>query len=175
MDLRTEITGHVARMRQTAAARGANLAAPLLVLGTSERVGSNWLSDTLRAALPQHNEPLRQQISAAHPISALNPDPVCLNELTGDMLGVYGRHWLACFVASKYGPVRQVVKETNLYFTVKTLLELLPDAPIVVASCSPLGVASSFAGSELFARWDYPSIYRRLVAMTRDVACRARL
>lgn len=167
MDLNTEITGHLTRMRRAAGARGVELAAPLLVLGTSERVGSNRLSDTLRAGAPQHNEPLRQQIGAAHPLSALNPDPVDSDTLTADRLGVYGRHWLAYFVASKYGPVRHVVKETNLYFTVAALLRLLPDAPIAVASRSPLGVANSFTRSGLFHRWGYPPVYRHLLATTR--------
>ncbi|WP_331763285.1 hypothetical protein [Streptomyces sp. NBC_01238] len=31
--------------------------APVLALGIFERVGSNWLSDSLRAEMPQHNEP----------------------------------------------------------------------------------------------------------------------
>jgi hypothetical protein len=41
-----------------------NLNPPVLVCGIAERVGSNWLSDTLRDALPQHNEPLRQQVTS---------------------------------------------------------------------------------------------------------------
>ena len=46
---------------------------PLLILGTCERVGSNWVSDSLRPAAGQHNEPFRQQIGPDHPWSAVNP------------------------------------------------------------------------------------------------------
>jgi hypothetical protein len=46
---------------------------PVLLLGVMERVGSNWVSDTLRSVTGQHNEPFRQQISSAHPLSSLNP------------------------------------------------------------------------------------------------------
>ena len=40
--------------------------------------------------------------------------------------GVLGRHWLVSFAVAKYGPARQVVKETNLFFALPALLALLP-------------------------------------------------
>ena len=46
--------------------------------------GSNWLSDSLRSALVQHNEPLRQQLGPQHPLSALNPDAVDVDEAVLD-------------------------------------------------------------------------------------------
>ena len=60
-------------MREAAQERGEVLLPPLLILGTSERVGSNWISDTLRPLLGQHNEPFRQQLGPGHPLSPLNP------------------------------------------------------------------------------------------------------
>jgi hypothetical protein len=160
--MRTEV------MRSAAQARGASLLPPLLMLGTSERVGSNWLSDTLRPVMDQHNEPFRQQLSADHPLSALNPQAVPPGEVTGAALGTYGRHWLITFVTSKYGTARQGVKETNLFFALASLLALFPDSPVAVLSRSPLGVASSFLRSSLFTQWDYRSRYQQMIAMTRS-------
>jgi len=137
--------------------------APLLVLGTSERVGSNWLSDTLGTWWQQHNEPLRQQLDPTHPLSSANPDPV--TDLAAVPLSGLGRHGLVTFVVGKYGPVLQVVKETNLFFTTQVLMELFPDSPVVVASRSPLGVISSFTRSGLFRRWRYPARYAQLAAV----------
>ncbi len=61
-----------ARVREISASRDGILP-PLLLLGTMERVGSNWVSDTLRPVTGQYNEPFRQQLGPAHPLSALNP------------------------------------------------------------------------------------------------------
>lgn len=71
-----EINQRVAKARLAVGASGVSLLPPLLVVGTSERVGSNWLSDTLGSAgLPQHNEPLRQQLGATHPLSSPTRTP----------------------------------------------------------------------------------------------------
>ncbi len=122
-----EISQRLADASSAARERGERVLPPLLILGTSERVGSNWASDTLRPAAAQHNEPFRQQLAAEHPWSALNPrftaDERCLP--ASDALG---RHWLVSFAVSKYGPARQVVKETNLFFALPALLALLPGA-----------------------------------------------
>ena len=37
---------------------GGSVLPPVLLLGVMERVGSNWVSDTLRPVTGQHNEPL---------------------------------------------------------------------------------------------------------------------
>src|ERR1700685_4540992 len=86
-----EIRRRIEVMRSTACACGTSLLPPLLMLGTSERVGSTWLSDTLRPVMEQHNEPFRQQPDAGHPLSPLNPRAVPVREVTG-ALGTYGRH-----------------------------------------------------------------------------------
>lgn len=163
-----EIRARSEVMRSAAQARGASLLPPLLMLGTSERVGSNWLSDTLRPVMDQHNEPFRQQLGADHPLSALNPQAVPAGQVTGTALGTYGRHWLVTFVTSKYGAARQGVKETNLFFALTSLLTLFPDSPVAVLSRSPLGVASSFRRSSLFTRWDYRSRYQQMITMTQS-------
>ena len=154
-----EIAARVAAMRESSEA----ILPPLLLLGVMERVGSNWVSDTLRPVTGQHNEPFRQQLSAAHPLSALNPG-LSLGDPSRD-LGAYGRHSLVTFAAGKHAPVRQVIKETNLFFALPALLALFPDSPAAVLTRSPLGVASSFARGGLFRRWDYRPRYRQLAAM----------
>lgn len=68
-----EVEARLTAFIRTARERGEQVQAPLLILGTSERVGSNWVSDTLRPVLGQHNEPFRQQLGPDHPWSALNP------------------------------------------------------------------------------------------------------
>jgi hypothetical protein len=161
-----EIDSFLERMREDAARSGTVLRPPLLLLGTSERVGSNWLSDTLRPITGQHNEPFRQQLGSGHPLSALNPDVTNLDQ-AAKMLGPYGRHWLVSFVASKYATTRQAVKETNLFFAWSNLLALFPDAPITVLTRSPLGVVSSFARGDLYRRWAYQSRYHQMVVTTR--------
>ena len=137
-----EIAATVQTMRAAARQRGGILYPPLLLLGTSERVGSNWISDTLRPVMGQHNEPFRQQLGAAHPLSPLNPALASLSG--GAELGSLGRHWLVTFTAAKYATSRQAVKETNLFFGLPGFLALFPGAPVLVLSRSPLGVASSF-------------------------------
>lgn len=166
-DVMAEIRGRTEVMRSAAGACGTSLLPPLLMLGTSERVGSNWLSDTLRPVMEQHNEPFRQQIDADHPLSALNPRAVPAGEVTG-ALGTYGHHWLVTFVTSKYGITRQGVKETNLFFALASLLALFPDSPVAVLSRSPIGVVSSFMRSGLFTRWDYRSRYRQMITITQS-------
>lgn len=155
-----EIAGRVAAMREA----DGSILPPLLLLGVMERVGSNWVSDTLRPVTGQHNEPFRQQVSPAHPLSALNPG-LSLGDSPPD-LGPYGRHWLVTFAAAKHAPVRQVIKETNLFFALPALLSLFPGSPVAVLTRSPLGVASSFARGDLFRRWGYRARYRQLTAMT---------
>src|ERR1700735_2266942 len=117
-----EIDARLCITRGRAAEQGAVLRSPALALGVSERVGSNWLSDLLRVAMVQHNEPLRQQIGPGHPLSALNPSVADITEAELDGLG---RHWLVTFALSKYSTGdRQLVKETNLFFAVPMLLRL---------------------------------------------------
>lgn len=154
-----EIAGRVRAIRDAEA----GVLPPALLLGTMERVGSNWVSDSLRPVAGQHNEPFRQQVSPAHPLSSLNP-----GLSPGDALrpGPYGQHWMATFAAGKYAPVRQVVKETNLFFALPAFLSLFPDSPAAVLTRSPLGVASSFARGDLFRRWGYRARYQQMTAMT---------
>lgn len=107
-----EISQRLSDMASATGEDGPQVVPPLLILGTSERVGSNWISDALRPAAVQHNEPFRQQIGPAHPWSALNPG--FAGSGSGlPAIGAFGRHWLVSFAVSKYGPARQVVKETN--------------------------------------------------------------
>jgi hypothetical protein len=109
-----EVGARVAAMRDA----GISALPPLLLLGVMERVGSNWVSDTIRPVTGQHNEPFRQQVSPAHPLSALNPGMGAED----CSLGLYGWHRLVTFAAGKYAPERQVIKETNLFFALPVLL-----------------------------------------------------
>ena len=162
-----EIGGRLRELRVVAAQHGQRALTPLLVLGTFERVGSNWFSDTLRPSVTLHNEPFRQQLHPTHPFSALNPDLVRIENLRTADLHPYERHWLVTFVLSKYGRERHVVKETNLFFAVHNVLGLFPDAPVVVLSRSPVGIASSFARAGLFERWGYVGRYAQVYEMAQ--------
>jgi hypothetical protein len=136
----------------------------VLLLGTSERVGSNWALDSLRHASVQHNEPVRQQLGHDHPLSPLHsgkdPEHSKYSPVT--------EHWTRCFVEGKKVGGRHMIKETNLYFAVLPFLRLFPDSPVVVLSRSPLGVAGSFFRGGLWERWRYDSVYRRIAAMVRE-------
>jgi formylglycine-generating enzyme required for sulfatase activity len=166
--LLAEIGARLQAMSEAARERGDKLLPPLLILGTSERVGSNWISDTLRPALGQHNEPFRQQLAPSHPLSPLNPRPASLTGNDPLAVGNLGWHWLVSFAVSKYAATRQAVKETNVFFALPALLDLLPGAPAVVLSRSPLGVASSFMRGRLFTRWGYRARYQQMIALTSD-------
>ena len=160
-----EIDARLSTTRSRAADQGAALRPPVLALGVSERVGSNWLSDLLRAEIEQHNEPLRQQIGPVHPLSALNPG---VADITDAELDGLARHWLVTFALSKYATGhRHLVKETNLFFALPALLRLFPQAPVVVLTRSPVGIASSFMRGGLWARWRYAGRYAWLAATTR--------
>jgi hypothetical protein len=161
-----EIDQRVTELRAHARAGGVTMLPPVLALGTSERVGSNWLSDTLRPVMPQHNEPFRQQLGGLHPLSPVNPYGVGVEQVPRALLGTLGWHALVECVIAKYTPARHLVKETNLFFAARSLLRLFADAPAVVLTRSPLGVASSFARFQLFDRWGYADRYRQMVTMT---------
>ncbi|MFD0352905.1 hypothetical protein ACFVHW_04035 [Streptomyces sp. NPDC127110] len=139
-------------------------AAPVLALGIFERVGSNWLSDSLRPFMPQHNEPLRQQLGRHHPLSPLNPAPGGLDA----RLDGLGRHHLAGALSDLYGRPRHLVKETNLFFATKAVLGLLPDSTALILTRAPVGIASSFARGGLWDRWRYAERYRQLAAAARS-------
>lgn len=148
----------------------AHTTAPVLALGTFERVGSNWLSDSLRAEMPQHNEPFRQQLSRKHPTSPQNRVPL---ELTGGAwLGELERHHLACALSDLYGDPRHLVKETNLFFSTDTTLALLPCSPVLVLTRAPVGVASSFARGRLWKRWSYGERYDQVAVTARSARWR---
>ncbi|MEV7869158.1 hypothetical protein AB0P17_24395 [Streptomyces sp. NPDC088124] len=134
---------------------------PVLALGTFERVGSNWLSDSLRSVMPQHNEPFRQQLGREHPLSPRSRVAVDLN---GVVLGGLGRHHLACALSDLYGRPRHLVKETNLFFATDTVVELLPHSPVLVLTRAPVGIASSFARRGLWERWRYGERYAQVAA-----------
>jgi hypothetical protein len=107
-----EIDARLDAAHTRATGRGAALRPPVLVLGVSERMGSNWLSDLLRAALVQHNEPLRQQSGAAHPLSALNPGVADITsaELDGTVERLAERKLDLSWAGGSTRPVRQTGK-----------------------------------------------------------------
>ena len=130
-------------------------APPVLALGVFERVGSNWLSDSLRPLMPQHNEPFRQQLGSKHPLSPVNRIPAP----KGLELGGLGRHHLVCALSDLHGQPRHLVKETNLFFSTAPVLGLLPDSPVLVLTRAPVGIAASFARGRLWERWRYAERY----------------
>jgi formylglycine-generating enzyme required for sulfatase activity len=153
-------------MHEEARAHDRQILAPGLAMGISERVGTNWFSDTLRDTMEQHNEPFRQQLHPSHPLSSLNPNLARLEDIDVKSMHPYERHWLVTFVASKYGDARQLIKETNLFFAVRNYMQLFSDAPIIVLSRDPIGIASSFTKGNLFDRWGYGERYDQMRTMT---------
>ncbi|MYX77584.1 SUMF1/EgtB/PvdO family nonheme iron enzyme [Streptomyces sp. SID3915] len=134
---------------------------PVLALGIFERVGSNWLSDSLRGAMPQHNEPFRQQLGREHPLSPGNRVPPSLQ---GTGLSGLGWHHLLCALSDLHGRPRHLVKETNLFFATDTVLGMLPKSSAVVLTRAPIGIASSFARGRLWDRWRYSDRYGQVAA-----------
>jgi hypothetical protein len=138
------------------------------------RVGSNRVSDTLRPVTGQHNEPFRQQLGPAHPLSALKPGLSPGEPL--ERLGPYGRHWLVTFAVGEHAAERQVIKEANLFFALPALLALFPDSPVAVLTRSPLGVASggraihwhgryrTRPGTGLLMRWYLPRFMQKMAS-----------
>ncbi|RMB87002.1 SUMF1/EgtB/PvdO family nonheme iron enzyme [Streptomyces shenzhenensis] len=164
------LDGTVASLAARVQRLTAEYQAPVLALGVFERVGSNWLSDSLRQAMPQHNEPFRQQLSREHPLSPADRVPPSLHE-TG--LGGLDRHQLVCALCDLHGPDRHLVKETNLFFAVDTVLGLLPRSPAIVLTRAPIGIASSFARGRLWERWRYGDRYAQVSASARAPRWRA--
>ncbi|MEU1403737.1 SUMF1/EgtB/PvdO family nonheme iron enzyme [Streptomyces sp. NPDC005728] len=143
---------------------------PVLALGVFERVGSNWLSDSLRQVMPQHNEPFRQQLSRAHPLSPSDRVPPTLQ---GTGLTGLGRHQLVCALSDLHGEQKHLVKETNLFFAADTVLGLLPQSPAIVLTRAPVGIAASFARGRLWDRWRYKDRYAQVSASARAPRWRA--
>ena len=125
-EITSEIAAQVRVIRGAVRRRGADLFPPLLMLGTSERVGSNWISDTLRPVMAQHNEPFRQQLGAAHPLSPLNP--AWSASVAVARAGQPGAALAGELRRRKYVTSRQVVKETNLFFALPGLSPCSLDA-----------------------------------------------
>lgn len=139
---------------------------PVLALGVSERVGSNWFLDTLNKSLHTHNEPFRQQLHRSHPLSTMSIDPISPSEYELKTMHPYELHWFRNFVASKYSERPHVIKETNLFFSAKNLLDLFPDSSVIMLTRDPVGIASSFVSDNLFERWNYRERYNRLKDVT---------
>ncbi|MFJ9889548.1 hypothetical protein ACIQRW_27345 [Streptomyces sp. NPDC091287] len=137
---------------------------PALALGIFERVGSNWLSGSLRGAMPQHNEPFRQQLGREHPLSPGNRVPPSLQ---GTGLSGFSWHHLLCALSDLHGQPRHLVKETNLFFATDTVLGMLPESPAVVLTPALIGIASLFARGRLWDRWRYGDRYAQVAATAR--------
>ena len=163
--LMEEIDRELSAMRRAAAAIDKEFFPPVLAMGIFERVGSNWFCDSVRHVVQLSNEPFRQHLHPSHPLSPLNSRQVSLQWLRTHGLHSYARRWLVVFVLSKYGPVRQLIKETNLFFAVDSYFELFPDAPVIVLTRRPVGIASSFVRGDLFNKWGYAERYSHLESM----------
>lgn len=135
---------------------------PLLILGTFERTGSNWLLDTLNQHVHTHNEPFKQQLGKESVYSTLSSQIENIDERDPSRKDPFAMYWLETFVNTKYGTVDHAVKETNLFFAAQNFLKLFPDAPILVLKREPLGIISSFVDQDLFMRWKYQERYDNL-------------
>lgn len=140
--------------------------APVLALGTFERVGSNWISDRLRVIMPQHNEPFRQQLHGHLLTLGVGDPPTAV----GAVSSALGGHHLTCALADLYGRPRHMVKETNLFSETATVLTLLPHSPVIVLTRAPVGIAGSFQRGGLWERWGYADRYAHLAATAARTA-----
>lgn len=162
--LADEITGRVAAMAKAARARGEQVLPPLLLLGTIERVGSNWVRDTLRAVLGQHNEPFRQQLGHGHPLSALNPRSMGMDAFVPGR----GEPALAGVLRGRQVRAGAAGGEGN-----QLVLRLADPARAAARSTGrgavpqPAGCGLLIQAGDLFRRWDYRARYQQMITMTR--------
>jgi len=140
------------------------LRAPVLALGSFERVGSNWFSSALAQEIATYNEPFRQQLHSSSPFSTLSAIPA---SGSAQYEHPYSQHWMRTFVGSKYTTVPTVVKETNLFFALNHFLALFSDAPILLLTRNVIGIAGSFQEEDLYSRWNYSERYRQLSIVAR--------
>lgn len=145
-----------------------NLLPPLLAMGISERVGSNWFLDTLTKYIHTYNEPFRQQLHSSQRFSSLNQKRENISEVETSTLNPFERYWFEAFVLSKYTEKLQLIKETNLFFSTKDFLSLFQESKIIVLSRNPVGVASSFINGNLYNRWNYEDRYKQIQRLTTD-------
>jgi hypothetical protein len=156
------IRGNVTKIEQFCSKEGLPFKKPLLILGTFERVGSNWLLDTLNQHVHTHNEPFKQQLSEESEFSTMSPQLESIEKpLTSDK-DPFPSYWLETFVAAKYGTIDHAVKENNLFFALENYLKFFPDTPILIVKREPLGILSSFIDQDLFDKWDYEKRYEQL-------------
>jgi len=135
---------------------------PLLILGTFERVGSNWLLDTLNQYLHTHNEPFKQQLSEESNFSTMSPKLENIENSLTNSDSQPSSYWLETFVTTKYGTIDHAIKENNLFFALENYLKFFPDSPILILKRDPLGILSSFIDQDLFNKWDYEKRYEQL-------------
>ena len=135
---------------------------PLLVLGTFERVGSNWLLDTLNQCAHTHNEPFKQQLGKDSDYSTMSSQLQHIESSSSNKIHPFSSYWMETFVSTKYGTDGHVIKETNLFFAIKNFIALFPDSPILILKREPLGIFSSFVSQDLFCQWHYEERYYQL-------------
>lgn len=140
---------------------------PVLALGMFERVGSNWFLDTFSDTVHAHNEPFRQQLGDHHPTSALAHTLTLLKETDGSALMPYERFWFEEFYLSKFAASTQLIKETNLFFTLENFLDIFSDSPVIILTRHPAGIADSFFKRNLFTRWGYAERYEQMRALVK--------
>lgn len=163
-----DIRSQVDSIKTNALENGETIAAPVLALGVSERVGSNWFLATLANTMQTHNEPFRQQLHRSHQLSTICPQPLDVSNYPLEATHPFERYWLSNFVLSKYSKSPQVIKETNLFFSTTNFTNMFPDSTTIILARNPIGIAGSFADNDLFRLWNYAERYNQLKAMTRQ-------
>ena len=158
----TKIRSNIKKIEQFCNKKGLSFLKPLLVLGTFERVGSNWLLDTLNQHVYTHNEHFKQQLGKESTYSTISSRLEHTENSLSAQRAPFLLYWLETFVSTKYGTVHHAVKETNLFFALQNLLKFFPDAPILILKREPLGILSSFINQDLFNRWHYQERYEQL-------------
>ncbi|RPK75989.1 hypothetical protein EES45_24155 [Streptomyces sp. ADI97-07] len=136
---------------------------PALALGIFERVGSNWLSESLREAMPQTTR-LSVSNSAANIRCRL---VTAFRRVFREPGSVAWAHTIFCAPSGTCAGNPGLIKETSLFFAMDTVLEMLPESPAVVLTRARIGMASSFARGRLWERWCYGDRDAQVAATAR--------
>jgi len=140
---------------------------PALILCPFERTGSTWITDPIDYFARGHTEPFRQHIELKNPICPV--DAYCENidhDIYCQKLKIkkYFQFWLSNLYSCFFSVQKvQIIKETNLFFTLKFILKLLPaDTPIVFLVRDIRGILSSFRKRNLYYEWNYKDRFKKI-------------
>ena len=145
---------------------------PALILSPFERIGSTWTIDMLDMMFSRgYTEPLRQHIHLTNPLCPLThfTDSQDNHSFHSQWKqDSFTMNWFSYFYSGLFGVPGevQVVKETNVFFLFRFLVDLFPaNSPIIILTRQIEGIISSFKVGQLFERWNYAGRYNQTKAV----------